>query len=491
MSFVIPLSRDGEPLSRQIYLWFRHAILRGTMRSGERLLSTRELAEQLHVSRTVVVLAFEQLLAEGFVVGRGGSGTYVAENLAAGKPSARTSRAKVRLSRFGEAVETAAWKVDLPGRQPAAPRYDFAYGLSDIEIFPFEMWRRMLLRHARKAPIRELDYGPAAGSAALREAISIHLRRSRAVDCEASQIVVVSGSQQALDLIARILIERGDRIAVENPCYQGTREVLRTAGARLLPVPVDQEGLNPARLPAEARLAFVTPSHQFPTGAILPLARRVALLDWARRADAVVVEDDYDGEFRYEEQPLQSLQGLDGDGRVIYIGTFSRTIFSALRIGYLIVPKSLVGAFTSAKWLCDRHTATLEQEALAEFITSGMYERHLRRVRRRNASRREALREAIDKHLGSRVEVTGYGAGAHVTIWPTARVAENAVIAKAAARGVRVYGVSPYFLAQSPRSGLILGYSRMREADIREGIRRLGKYSDSGSLAASAGRLRS
>jgi len=201
----------------------------------------------------------------------------------------------------------------------------------------------------------------------------------------------------------------------------------------------------------------------------------VALLDWARRADAVVVEDDYDGEFRYEEQPLQSLQGLDGDGRVIYIGTFSRTIFSALRIGYLIVPKSLVGAFTSAKWLCDRHTATLEQEALAEFITSGMYERHLRRVRRRNASRREALREAIDKHLGSRVEVTGYGAGAHITVWPTARVAENAVIAKAAARGVRVYGVSPYFLAQSPRSGLILGYSRMKEADIREGIRRLGE----------------
>lgn len=473
MSFVIPLLDDGEPLSRQIYLWFRRAILREEMKSKERLPSTRELAEHLDVSRTVVVLAYEQLLAEGFVSGRPGSGTYVAEGLGTTRPSARAGRANVRLSRFGRSAVEAAPKIAVPAGRPTSLRYDFAYGRSDIELFPFETWRRMLLRHARKAPVRELDYAPAGGSMALREALTAHLRRSRAVVCDPSQVIVVSGSQQALDLIARVLVERGDRVAMENPCYQGAREVLRSGGARLLPVSVDAEGLNPAALPEKARIALVTPSHQFPTGAILPLARRLALLDWARRTDALVVEDDYDGEFRYEEQPLQSLQGLDPDGRVIYIGTFSRTIFPALRIGYLIVPKSLTEAFTSAKWLCDRHTATLEQDTLAEFISSGMYERHLRRVRRRNATRRKVMLDAIDRYLGDRVQVTGYGAGAHVVLWSNERIAESAVLDAAASRGVGIYGISPYFLTQSARTGFILGYSRMKEADIREGIRRL------------------
>ena len=474
MSFVIPLLNGEEPLSRQIYLWFRQAILRRVMSNAERLPSTRELAEQLHVSRTVVVLAYEQLLAEGFVVGRAGSGTYVADVLAAGRASLKASRVKVRLSRYGRAV-SAATRANFLGKPSPPVRYDFAYGRSDVEVFPFEMWRRMLLRNARKASVRRLDYGPTGGSAALREAIAVHLRRSRSVICEPSQVIVVSGSQQALDLVARVLIDRGDRIAIEDPGYQGTREVLRTAGARLLPVPVDRDGLNPAKIPDGTRMLFVTPSHQFPTGAILSLPRRLNLVDWARRTDALVVEDDYDGEYRFEDQSLQSLQGLDAEGRVIYIGTFSRTVFSSLRIGYLVVPKPLISVFTSAKWLCDRHTATLEQETLAEFITSGLYERHLRRVRRRNAARREALRDAIDKYLGDRVEVTGYGAGAHVALWPTARVSEAEVIARAASSGVAVYGISPYFLSAPPRKGFMLGYSRMKESDIREGVRRLGQ----------------
>ncbi|HEY1470500.1 MAG TPA: PLP-dependent aminotransferase family protein [Candidatus Acidoferrum sp.] len=473
MSFVIPLSRTSStPLTRQIYSWFRQAILQGTMRCGERLPSTRELAEHLHISRTVAVLAYEQLLAEGFIAGRGGSGTYVSEGLATGPRSVPATLAKVKLSSFGHSVEAATSRVNYPNAR-ASLHFDFAYGQSNVEIFPFEMWRRMLLRHARMAPVRELDYGPAAGSRALREAIAVHLRRSRAVACDASQVIVVSGSQQALDLIARVLIEPGDRVAIENPIYQGTSEILRTAGARLLPVPVDREGLRPASLPKHARMAFVTPSHQFPTGAVLPLARRLELLDWARRKDAVVVEDDYDGEFRYQEQPLESLQGLDTEGRVIYIGTFSRTIFSALRIGYLIVPRSLVAAFTSAKWLCDRHTATLEQETLAEFIASGLYERHLRRVRRRNAANRDVLMESIHRHLGNRVEVTGDGAGAHIVLWPRKQISESSVIEKAAARGVGVYAISGYFLTRPSRSGLMLGYSRMTKEQIREGIRRL------------------
>jgi GntR family transcriptional regulator/MocR family aminotransferase len=219
----------------------------------------------------------------------------------------------------------------------------------------------------------------------------------------------------------------------------------------------------------------VTPSHQYPTGAILPLARRQALLEWAKRHRSAIVEDDYDGEFRYKGRALESLQGLDEEGRVVYVGTFSRTVFSALRIGYLVVPRSLLPAFTTAKWLCDRHTGTLEQEALAEFIASGLYERHLRRIRRTNAARLDALLEALHEHLGDRVEITGEGAGAHVVIWPRSPVDEDAVAAAAAARGVGVYGIGRYFLKKPSRPGLILGYSRIAAADIREGIRRLAE----------------
>ena len=445
------------------------------MKSRERLPSTRELAEQLHVSRTIVVLAYDQLLAEGFVAGRIGSGTYVSEGLGTGQRSKRKRRAKVKLSRFGSSVEAAEAKLSFPGMRTIPLRYDFRYGRSDLETFPFEAWRRILLRQARQASVREFDYGPTAGSFGLRQAISIHLRRSRAVVCDPSQVIIVNGSQQALDLIARVLIERGDRVVIEEPGYQGTREILRTMGARLLPVAVDRDGLNPAKLPGEARAAFLTPSHQFPTGAILPLARRMALLDWARRKAAVVIEDDYDGEFHYEGQPLESLQGLDTEGRVIYIGTFSRTIFPALRIGYMIAPKSLLPTFTSVKWLCDQHTATLEQETLAEFISTGMYERHLRRVDAETLERRTALLDAIRKYLGGRVEVTGEGAGAHVVGWPRARIVEKTIIEEAESRGVGIYGISRDFSIQPSRAGRIPGYSRLKEEGIREGIRRLSE----------------
>ena len=476
MQLVIPLSRKGEPLFRQVYRGLRQAILAGTFRAGDQLPSTREMADELCVSRTVVLLAYDQLVAEGFATGRGGSGTYVAEGLGGNRPKRLETSTRLRLSRYGSAAAEVATSVDFPGRRSKRLRYDFEYGgRGDVETFPFEMWRRILLRHMRNAPIRELDYAGAAGSLALREAISVHVRRSRAVACDPSQVIIVNGSQQALDLVARVLIERGDDVAIEDPQYQGAREIFRSAGARLQLVSVDREGLNPDKLPKRARLAFVTPSHQFPTGAILPLARRLALLEWARHKNAVIVEDDYDGEFHYEGQPLESLQGLDGEGRVIYIGTFSRTVFSALRIGYLIAPKSLVPAFTSAKWLCDRHTATLEQETLAEFIATGMYERHLRRIRRRNTANREALLGAVEEYLGGRVQVSGEGAGTHVVLWPRGRVAEKSVVEKAAAAGVGIYGISRYFLTPTARVGFMLGYSHMKEHEIREGIRRLSE----------------
>ncbi len=471
----IPLLKSGGPLFQQVYLGLREAILSGAFHSGDKLPSTRDLAEQLGISRTVVLLAYDRLLAEEFAVGRSGSGTYVSSDVGPSRPVGSENSLKPRLSRFGSAAATASSRMNFPQRRPRPLLYDFAYGRSDLEVFPFEMWRRILLRQARKAPVSELDYGPASGHAALREAICTHLRRSRSVICDPCQVIVVNGSQQALDLIARVLIEPGDRVAIEDPSYQGAREVLRAAGAGVLPVAVDRDGLNPSKLPSSARVAFVTPSHQFPTGAILPLARRLALLEWAKRRNAVIVEDDYDGEFRYEGQRLESLQGLDREGRVIYIGTFSRTVFSALRIGYLIAPQTLVPAFTAAKWLCDRHTATLEQQTLAEFISSGMYERYLRRVRRRNAARRQTLLDSIQKCLGERVEVTGDGAGAHIVLWPKHRVAEDSVIVAAASRGVGIYGISGYFLNQPARAGIMLGYSRMTEREIREGVRRLSE----------------
>jgi GntR family transcriptional regulator/MocR family aminotransferase len=475
MELVIPLSSSREPLFRQIYAALRKAILSGAFTAGGRLPSTRELAEQLGVSRTVVVLAYDQLLAEGFVEGRGGSGTYVSEGLSRHAPERKRSLAKMRLSRFGSAAAAIVEGVDTDPRPSIALRYDFAFSRSDIETFPFEVWRRILLRQVRMAPVRALDYGPAVGSLDLRQAICAHLRRSRGVVCDPSEVIVVNGSQQALDLIARVLVEPGDPVAIEDPQYDGTRSVLRAAGAQLLPVPVDRDGLDPAQLPDQAGLVFVTPSHQFPTGAILPLTRRLALLKWARRKNAIIVENDHDGEFHYQGHPLESLQGLDTEGRIVYLGTFSRTVFSALRIGYLVVPKSLAPAFTAAKWLNDLHSATLEQKTLAEFISSGMYERHLRRLRRRNTARRNALMEAIHKYLGARVEVTGDGSGTHVVLWPRKRIPEADAVAKAAARSVGIYGIAHCYLAQPARSGLILGYSRLNEREIREGIRLLGE----------------
>ena len=473
MDLAIPLSNDGTPLYTQVYAGLRSAILSGVLPAGGRLPSTRDLAGQLGISRTVVLLAYDQLLAEGFAEGRHGSGTYVARTLQFSPLKRLDKPARFPLSRFGKAASDAAEALTFPARRRSPLRYDFAFGRSDTSMFPFAAWHRILMRHAATIPVRGLAYGPAAGSEALRDAISSHVRRSRAVVCDSSQVIIVNGAQQALDLIARVLVEPGTSVALEEPQYRGTREVLLAAGARLISVSVDREGLDPTKLPGHAKLVFVTPSHQFPTGAVLPLARRLALLEWARRKDAIVVENDYDGEFHYAGHPIESLQGLDTEGRTIYVGTFSRTIFPALRIGYLIAPKSVVRTFSTAKWLCDQHSATLEQQALAEFISSGLYERYLRRLRRRNAIRREVLLEGISKHLAPRVEMTGDQSGAHVVLWPSKRISEAAAIARAAAVDVGIYGTAHCYLDPPPRTGLVLGYANLNEREIREGISRL------------------
>ena len=461
-----------EPLYRQIYDRLRARILSGELEVGERLPSSRDLADELRVSRNVVLLAYEQLEAEGYIRGRSGSGTYVSERLAGRPEGTPRKRVSLELSRFGASVAAGVTDLNPPQQGGSDLPYDFSYGQGNLQCFPLAMWQRVLRRHAARAT-RALADGPIAGSDALRRAICVHLRRARGVLCDPSRIVIVNGLQQAADLVVRVLLERGDHVAIEEPGHQGIRELLRFSGANLHPVPVDGDGLIPEQLPASARALFVTPSHQFPSGALLPLHRRQALLSWAARANAVVVEDDCDGEFQYKERRLQSLQGLDAEGRVIYVGTFSRAIFPTLRLGYLVLPAGLVRTFSATKWLCDCHTAALEQGALADLITSGLYERHLRRALRQSAAARATLLEAVQEHLGDRVTLTGEGAAAHIVLWLDCEVSEESVIAAAAACGVRVCGLAPYF-AGNPRPGILLGYAGLRDAEIRERIRRLG-----------------
>lgn len=472
MDLLIPLDGRQEPLYRQIYLGLRARILSGALDDGKRVPSSRDLADQLNVSRTVVVLAYEQLEAEGYLVGRTGSGTYVSRGLSADEqvcaPRAQTC---FELSRFGAFAAATIAELSRPEPDPHQARYDFSYGEGGGWSFPFARWRRMLVAHARAQA-----HTPGSSLANVRgklpEALCAHLRRSRGVICDPAQVLIVNGPQQALDLATRVLIERDHRVAIEDPVCTGIREVLKAAGAQATPVPVDGEGLIPQRLPSGARAVYVTP-HQFPTGAVLSLARRRVLLDWAARENALIIEDDYDGEFGYQGQQIACMQGLDSEGRVIYIGTFSRIILPTLRLAYLIVPHALMGVFAAAKRLCDCHSGGLEQDALAELITSGSYERHLRRIRRLNAAARAALIEAVHEHLGERVSVTGYGAGAHVALWLDSNLSEDAVIAAAAARGVHARGVSEYFVERAPSPGILLGYSHLSGPAIRQGIRQL------------------
>jgi GntR family transcriptional regulator/MocR family aminotransferase len=485
---------DGAgTLYQQLYQALRGAILAGQLAPGARLPATRVLARELGISRNTVLLAYDQLLAEGYAVGQTGSGTYVASALPdpvfSPRPTARPATSAPvwplpQLSAYGRrATDTSP--VPPPGTTPhaCALQYDFRYGMPAVAEFPHEIWRRVLARRARAASLRSLHYGPPEGYAPLRQAIAAYLHRARGVVCDAAQIIVVNGSQQALDLVARVLLDPDDSVVIEEPHYQGARQAFLAAGARLLTVPVDTEGLQVTALPdasAAVRLAYVTPSHQFPSGAILSLPRRLALLAWAERVGAYILEDDYDSEFRYTGRPVEAMQGLDRSGRVIYVGTFSKVLFPALRLGYLVLPAPLVAAFTAAKWLTDRHSPTFEQEVLTDFIREGHFERHLRRSRLRNAARRTALLEALATYLDRRVEVSGANAGVHLLLWlhDLAPHQVDTLIDRAAAAGVGLYSVAPYYLEPPARAGLLLGYASMTAAEIHAGIRRLATVLD-------------
>jgi GntR family transcriptional regulator/MocR family aminotransferase len=480
----VQLTLEGEgALYQRLYRGLRGAMLDGRLPAGSRLPSTRTLAADLRLSRNCVLMAFDQLLSEGYVEGRVGAGTFVSATLpdtaltAWSAPASTPSTPQpLRLSARARRI-LAMSRLPPPAPTGRGLRYDFRYGLPAVEHFPHETWRRLLARRARAISIRTLWYGPAVGFAPLREAIATHLRAARGVVATADQVVVVSGSQQALDLTARLLIDEGDRVVVEEPSYESARQIFLAAGARLLPRPVDESGLDVARLPSRVRLAYVTPSHQFPTGAVLSLGRRLELLRWAEKTGAYVLEDDYDSEFHYEGRPLAAVQGLDRSGRVLYVGTFSKVLFPSLRIGYLVVPRPLVPALAAVRWLADCHSPNFEQEVLADFMAEGHFERHLRRSRARNARLRSALLEAFQESFGDQAEITGANAGIHMVAWLRGVPASDLpdLRARAAERGVGVYSVEPYYVRPPKEAGLLVGYGSLNEREIRAGVRVLAE----------------
>jgi len=476
---VLAIDRESDrPLYRQIYEGYRDAIIDGRLRSGERLPSTRGLADELGVSRFPVLNAFDQLLAEGYCESRVGAGTFVATSLPEevrlsgnGGPAARaTPPAGPR-----EVARGAVAALDGP---PYSRRGhgSFSVGGVAVEEFPFRTWATLLARRARKLGPGRVHYGPALGLPKLRTAIAAYLRAARGVRCEPEQVMVVSGSQQALDATARVLLDPGSPVWVEEPGYWGAQDVLRVAGARLEPVPVDSDGLDVAagidRAPA-ARAVFVTPSHQFPLGVTMSASRRLRLLDWASRSGAWVIEDDYNSEYRYESQPITALQGLDRDARVLYIGTFSKVLSPALRLGYLVLPVDLVQRFTAVRHIMDISPPTFVQEVLADFLTEGHFARHLRRTRKLYRQRRSALVEALEAELGDGLEVLGERAGLHLVVALPAGVDDREISHRAAAEGLHVLALSSCFLGPRRRTGLVLGYGGVSVEEIPDAVRRL------------------
>ena len=482
---------SAVPLYRQLYGGLREGMLVGILPAGSRIPSVRALARELEVSRNTVEAALSQLSAEGYLEARVGSGTYVAAVLpdatlgvgsAGGKARGRgPSGGGVPVVREGlsrRGARLAGTPVSASGRSRASAPRPFRPAVPAVDEFPLKVWRRLEGAFWRRPPRDSLGYGEPAGYRPLRMAIAEHLRAYRAVRCTWEQIIIVSGSQQAIDLCARLLLDEGDEAWIEDPCYLGAKAALSANGARLVPVPVDEEGLDVASgetLAPDARLACVTPSHQYPTGATMSLARRLALLGWASRSDAWVVEDDYDGEFRYSGRPLSSLQGLDSSagGRVVYVGTFSKVLSPAFRMGYVVVPPGLVDAFEAARALVDRHPPVPEQAVLAEFVAEGHFARHLRRMRRLYAGRQQNLVEAAGAELAGLLEVRPSGAGLHLIGRLPDGIDDAEVSERLAARGVEAPPLSAHRLSASGTPGLVLGYAAFDEMAIRKGVERL------------------
>ncbi|TPJ28279.1 PLP-dependent aminotransferase family protein [Mesorhizobium sp. B2-8-3] len=460
---------EQDSVARRIIAAIKEQIHSGAYRPGDRLPSTRAFATEWGASRTTVTAAYNQLDAEGYLIIRHGARAIVAPGLERASGEAPIAAASPRnLSAFARRLLA----LPAPTEGQPAKLADFRYGELSGADFPVLAWRRAsnkaILRRAAR-----LRYGDPQGSSVLRNALQAYLWRARGISCTPDQIVIVNGSQQGLDLCARLLLDAGDPFVIENPGYPLARHAFVAAGGVAVPVAVDADGLRTDTLPP-ARLAYVTPSHQFPLGGVLSATRRRSLLAWAAGTGAYIVEDDYDGEYRHDISPIPPLQALDADS-VIYVGTLSKTLSPTLRLGYLVVPASLRRAFGEAKRLTDRHAPMLEQDVLAELLASGAYERHVRSIRRKNAERRGILLQALTEHLGSRVTVAGAETGLHVVAWMNGIDAgrEPAIIAAARTAGIGLYAVSPLYDPGGPRpetAGFILGYAGLDTDALRRGV---------------------
>ena len=491
---------SGEKLHRQLYAQIRAAILSGRLAPGAALPSSRLIAAELGCARGTVLLAVDQLAAEGYVRSSGGSGTFVVDELpddllslrraAARRASADTAPARARLSRRAEAL------LSLATRPPAvAAGAPFAPGQPALDQFPSTLWARLLEQAWRHPEAGLLLLNHPAGHPRLRAAIADYLRAARGLDCRPEEIIVTAGTQHAISLVARCLIDAGDPVWLEEPCYPGLHATLIAAGAATVPVPVDREGLSVAQgraLAPAARLAVVTPSRQYPLGTVMSLARRLELLRWAAEAEAWIVEDDYDSEYRYRGRPLEPLRLLDETRRVIYVGTFSKVLFPTLRLGYLVAPPALTEAFARSLTALEPLAAMVAQTALAAFIAEGHFAVHLRRMRHLYAARQAVLTEAAARLLGGRLMLIPDDAGMHVMGFPPegAPFDDAAVAAAAAKQGVVVPPLSQLYAGPEKRAGLMFGYAGVAPERMAPALAKLAAVIDAASSSAASDRSR-
>jgi GntR family transcriptional regulator/MocR family aminotransferase len=474
---IIALDRKAlEPLHRQIYDAYRTGIVDRRLRPGQQVPSTRMLAADLGISRMPVLNAYAQLLAEGYFESRVGSGTLVCSSLP-DQVSAREAKG----ARFAKVLSgprpVSARSSILPHGEPVLRRGWGAFGVGQVAVdqFPFQIWSGLVARHARRMDASAVHYGDQMGSRVFQETIATYLRTARAVACEAQQIMIVSGSQQALEVSARVLLDPGSRVWVEEPGYSLTRDVLAMAGCRLVPVPVDREGLDVAagiKLCRKARAAFVTPSHQYPLGATMSASRRLQLLDWAQSSGSWIIEDDYDNEYRYDSLPIASLQGLDSNARVIYVGTFSKVLFPSLRLGYVVIPADLIDRFYAVRRAMDLGPPGFYQAVVADFIREGHFARHVRRMRILYRERRSALVDSIAAELDPPLEILGAEAGMHLAALLPGGASDLGTAERAARLKLWLWPLSPSYLGKA-RQGFILGFGSTPAEEMPRAVRKL------------------
>src|SRR5215471_17977739 len=465
--------RSSRQLRQDLHRQLRSAIVGGRLQPGLRLPSTRDLAATLGVSRNTVVAAYDLLLSEGYVSAGGRGGTIVADFL-----SRPLRRERAREASGRDARLSPAWRAptSLVAIGTTRRRYDFSIGIPDWKSFPFEVWRRLAARALRAVSTSGASYAEPEGRPELREAIAGHISFARAIACTPEDIVVTAGAQQAFDLLARILVTAGRTVvAIEEPGYPPLRNVLAAAGARIAPVPVDGDGLRVDRLPSDAKVICVTPSHQFPLGVRLSLPRRTALLDFARTRGAVIIEDDYDGEFRYAGRPLDALQTLDRSQCVFYVGTFSKSMFPALRLGFVIAPPWARHALLAAKQLSDWHAPTVAQDILSAFIAEGHLARHVRKMRKVYSERREILVTALARFCGEHLRVVGIGAGLHLATYLTRRAPAAGLIARAREAGIWLDDWQQFAALDRRTEGLVFGYGAIASQQIGDAVRQLAR----------------